>query len=94
MRRGKPVSLKTCENNLQANKTKEVKARIIRKTFKPNIKLLTARYCELNRTRLGVRIIKGTKHKTLTHYQFKRIRVGVKFWRETGCKPTHKLSIE
>ena len=31
MRRGQPVSLKTCENNLQANETIEVRARIRRK---------------------------------------------------------------
>ena len=31
MRRGQPVSLKTCENNLQAKKTIEMGAKIIRK---------------------------------------------------------------
>ena len=56
------MSLKTCENNLQANKTIEVKARIIKKkAVKSGIKLLTIRNCKLNRTRLGVRSIKENK---------------------------------
>ena len=61
MRRGQPVCLKTCEISLQANKTIEMGAKIIRKTVKPGIKSLTPVYYEFNRTRMGVRTLKEKK---------------------------------
>ena len=55
------MCLKTCENDLQANKMIEMGAKIIRKTVKPEIKSLTPIHCEFNRSRLGVRILKEKK---------------------------------